>query len=235
MIVGMALVAVRGAMAVAMIVMTMAVMVMAAATAVAMRMIVLLSMLVLVVMRMIMAVVIVMMPMAVVMTMMMIVMVVPAAAIVAMGVMVDFRFRLERALDHRHRTALPAHQLAERSIVRNVKRFGRHLGRDMVAAEMPGETHQPQRVLGADFQQAFRRGLDLDQHAVFELQGIAVVQRRRLVERDREFQPARGANAHAIDRAVAMAQRQRIDDALGLDGGLAKDGGGAKHRRHPMA
>lgn len=99
-----------------------------------------------------------------------------------------------------------------------------------MAAEMPGETNQPQRVLGADFQQAFRRGLDLDQRAVFELQGIAVVQRRRLVERDRELQSARRPDADAIDRTVPVAEGQRIDDALGLDGGLAKDGGGAKHR-----
>ena len=229
MIVGMALVAMCGAMAVTMIVVTMAVMVviMAAATAVAM------GVLVLVVMRMIVAVLHVVMPMAVMMTVMVVamVMIVPAAAIVAMSVVMDFRLRLERTLDHRHRTALPAHQLAESGVIRNVEGIGRHFGRDMVPAEMPGEAHQPQWVLGADFEQAFRRGLDLDQRAVFQLQRVAIVQRRRLVERDREFQPARRSYAHAIDRAVAVAQRQRIDDALGLDGGLAKNGGGAKHRR----
>ena len=227
MIVGMALVAMRGAMAVTMIVVTMAVMIMAAATAVAM------GVLVLVVMRMIVAVLHVVMPMAVMMTVMVVamVMIVPAAAIIAMGVVVNFRLWLERTLDHRHRTALPAHQLAERGVIRDVEGIGRHFGRDVMAAEMPGEAHQPQRVLGADLQQAFRRGLDLDQRAVFQLQRVAIVQRRRLVERDREFQPARRSYAHAIDRAVAVAQRQRIDDALGLDGGLAKNGGGAKHRR----
>lgn len=231
MIVGMALVAMRGAMAVTMIVVAVPVMVavMTAATAVAMGVLVL----VLVVMRMIVAVLHVVMPMAVMMTVMVVtmVMIVPAAAIVAMSVVMDFRLRLERTLDHRHRTALPAHQFTERRIVRNVEGVSRHLGRDMMAAEMPGEAHQPQRVLGADLQQAFRRGLDLDQRAVFQLQRVAIVQRRRLVERDREFQPARRSYAHAIDRAVAVAQRQRIDDALGLDGGLAKNGGGAKHRR----
>lgn len=229
MIVGMALVAMRGAVAVAMIVMTMAVMVvvMTAATALAMRMLVLVIMLVFAAVRMIMAVMVVMM--AVVMTMMM--MIVPAAAIVAMGVMMDLRLRLERTLDHRHRTALPAHQFAERGIVRDVEGIGRHLGWDMVSPEMPGETNQTQRVLGADLQQAFRCGLDLDQRAVFQPQGVAVVQHRGLVERDRELKSARRADADAIDRTVPMAQWQRIDDALGLDGGLAENGGGAKHRR----
>lgn len=236
----MALVAMRGAMAVTMIVMAMAVMVviMAATATFAMSVLVLVIMVVLVAMRVIMAmvsVVVVMVMMVIVMVMTMVVMIVPAAAIIAMGVVMHFRLRLERTLDHRHRTALPAHQLAERGVVRDVESLSRHLGRDVMAAEMPGEAHQPQRVLGADFQQAFRRGLDLDQRAVFQLQRIAVVQHRRLVERDRELQPARGANAHAVDRAVAMAQRQRIDDALGLDGGLAENGGGAKHRCDPMA
>ncbi len=235
MIVGVALVAMRGAMAVAMVVVTMTVMVVIVAATTALAMGMLVTVLVLVAMRVIMAVVIMMMAvvmaMMTVMVMTMVVMIVPAAAIVAMGVVMDFRLRLERALDHRHRAALPAHQLAKGCIIRNVESLSRHLGRDMMAAEMPGEAHQPQRVLGADFQQAFRRGLDLDQRAVFELQGIAIVQHRRLVERDREFQPARGANAHAVDRAIAVAQRQRIDDALGLDGGLAENGGGAKHRR----
>ena len=229
----MALVAMGGAMAVAMIVVAVPVMivVMAAAATLAMGMLVLVTMLVLVPMRMIVAVMVVMMPMAVVMAMMVVVVVVPAAAIVAMRVVMDFRLRLERTLDHRHGAALPTHQFAERRIVRDVKGVGRHLGRDVMAAEMPGETHQPQRVLGADFQQAFRRRLDLDQRAVFELQRVAVVQRRRLIERDREFQPARRADTDAIDRAVAVTEGQRIDDALGLDGGLAKDGGGAEHRR----
>ena len=230
MIVGVALVAMRGAMAVAMIVVTMTVMVVivAATTALAMGMLVIIVMLV--AMRVIMTMMAVVMAMMTVMVMTMVVMIVPAAAIVAMGVVMDFRLRLERALDHRHRAALPAHQFAKGCIVRDVESLSRHLGRDMMAAEMPGETNQTQRVLGADFQQAFRRGLDLDEAAVFELQRVAIVQHRRLVERDRELQSARRANAHAVDRTIAVAQRQRIDDALGLDGGLAENGGGAKHR-----
>ncbi|BCB20547.1 hypothetical protein OCUBac02_34410 [Bosea sp. ANAM02] len=233
MIVGVALVAMRGAMAVTMIVVTMAVIVVIMAAAAALAMGMLVVMLVLVAMRVIMAMVRVIMSVAVIMAML--VMVVPAAAIVAMGVVMDLRLRLERSLDHRHRTALPAYQFAERRIVGDIEGIGRHFGRDVMAAEMPGEAYEPQRVLGADFQQAFRRGLDPNQRAVFQLQRVAVVQHRRPVERDREFQPTRRADADAVDRAVAVAKRQRIDDALGLDGGLAENGGGAKHRCDPMA
>lgn len=221
MIVRMALVAMRGTMAMALIVLavTMVIVVMVAATALAM------GVLVLVIMRMIMAVVMMVIVMAV--TMMM---VVPAAAIVAMSVVMHFGLRLERALDHRHRTALPAHQFAKCCIVRDVKGVSRHLGRDVMAPEMPGEADKPQRILGADFQQAFRRGLDQNQRAVVQLQRVTVVQHRRLVERDREFQPARRSYAYAIDRAIPMTQRQCIDDALSLDGGLAENGAGAEHR-----
>lgn len=223
MVVGMALVAVRGAMAVAVIVMAVAVMVvvMAAATPLAMGVLVLVAMIVLVAMRVIMAVVVVM------------VMVVPAAAVVAMGVVMHFRLRLERALDLGHGAALPAHQLGEGRVAGDIERVGRHLRRDVVPAEMPGEAHQPQRILGADFQQLLRCGFDLDEAAILQLQRVAVVQRRRLVEGDREFQAARGRHGDAVDIAVPVPEAERIGDALGADSGLANDGSGAKHDEHP--
>lgn len=218
------------AMAVTVVVIPMAVVVMIvpASTALAMGVLV-----VLVLVRMIMAVVLMAVPM--VMTMMMImpvvVMVVPAAAIVAMGVVMHLGLRLERTLDLGHRAALSAHQLRQGRMAGHVQGISRHFSGDVMAAEMPGQTHQAQRVLGANLEQALRRGLDLHQAAVVQLQRIAGVQHRRLVEADREFQPALGRDGHAVDGAVAMTEAQRIDDAVGPDGGLAKDGSGAKHKR----
>lgn len=216
----MAFVAVRGAMPVAMVVMMVAVMIVIMAAAATLAM----GVLMLVPMRMIVIVV-----MTMVMAMVMVMMIVPAAAIVAMGVVVDLMLGLERALDHRHRTTLAAHQLGKSGIVGHIERIGRHFRRNVMAAEMPGKTHQPQRIFGTDFQQAFRRGLDLNQAPVLQLQRIAVVQRCRLVEGDREFQPAHGHHGDAVDAALTVTEAERIDDALGADGGLAKDGSGAKH------
>jgi hypothetical protein len=233
MIVGMALVAMCRAMAVTMIVIAMAVMVMVvmpATAALGMGMMMLVPMgmpVTMVVMVMLMTVIVMMM------AMIMVVMVVAAAAIVAMGVVMHLRLRLEGALDRRHRAALPAHQFGQRRIVRNIEGVGRHLGRNVMAAEMPGEARQPQRILGPDLQKAFRCRLDLDEAAILQLQGIAVVQRGRLVERDLDREPARGRGGDAAAIAVAMGETERVGDPLGADGGLAKDGSGAKHRRRP--
>lgn len=223
MIVRVALVAMHSAMTVSMIVVAVAVMVviMPAAAALAMGMIVLVRMIVMAVMVF----------MTVIVVIMIMVVVVATAAIIAMGVVMHLRLRLERALDRRHRAALPAHQLGQRRIVRNIERLGRHFGRDVMAAEMPGEARQPQRILGANLQQAFRHGLDLHETAVLQLEGIAVVQHRRLVERDLDLEPARGRCGHATTIAVAMGETERVGNALGANGGLAKDGSGAKHLR----
>ena len=214
----------HSAMAVSMIVMVVAVMVviMPAAAALAMGMMVLVRMIVMAVMVFMAVIVVIMIVM---------VMVMATAAIIAMGVVMHLRLRLERALDRRHRAALPAHQLGQRRIVRNIERLGRHFGRDVMAAEMPGEARQPQRILGSNLQQAFRHGLDLHETAVLQLEGIAVVQHRRLVERDLDLEPARGRCGHATTITVAMGETERVGNALGANGGLAKDGSGAKHLR----
>jgi len=158
-----------------------------------MRMGVLVTMVMLVaVMLMIMMLMAVMMAMVVIVVVMAVTMVVvAAAAIVAMVVMMHLRLRLERALDRRHGTALPAHELSDGGDVDDVERIGRHLGRNMVAAEMPGEAHQPQRVLGANFQQVLQGSLDLNEAAILEFQSIAIVEHCGLVEIDRELEPAR--------------------------------------------
>lgn len=213
----------RGAMTVTMIVVAvpMMVVIMAAAATFTMGMLVLVAVLMLV--RMIVV--------AMVMIVMAMMMIVAAAAIVAMGVVMHLRLRLEGPLDRRHRAALPAHQLSQRRIVGDVERIGRHFGRDVMAAEMPGEARQPQRVLGTNRQQAFRHGPDLHETAILQLEGIAVVQHCRLVERDLDLEPARRRRGHAAAIAVAVRETERVRDALGADGGLANEGVGAKHLR----
>lgn len=213
----------RGAMTVTMIVVAvpMMVVIMAAAATFTMGMLVLVAVLMLV--RMIVV--------AMVMIVMAMMMIVAAAAIVAMGVVMHLRLRLEGPLDRRHRAALPAHQLSQRRIVGDVERIGRHFGRDVMAAEMPGEARQPQRVLGTNRQQAFRHGPDLHETAILQLEGIAVVQHCRLVERDLNLEPARRRRGHAAAIAVAVRETERVRDALGADGGLANEGVGAKHLR----
>lgn len=187
------------------------------------------TMVVIVMLMAVMLVAVVFMAVSMIVVMVMAVMIVPAAAIIAM--MMHLGLRLERALDGRHGAALPAHQFRNGWDVDDVERVSSHLGRDVVAAEMPGEAHQPQRVLGFDLQQALGRSLDLHEPAILQLQRIAIVQHCGLVEVDGELQAPRRLHRQGAAAAILMPEAERIDNALGTDGGLANDGGGAKHVR----
>ena len=182
MVVRVALMAVFGAVLVAVIRMAM---VMSAAAGVAMR--VGMAMGVSFCMAMGMAVLAMRMGVIVpvmVMTMLVVtVMAVIMAGMVAIGVIVvvGAALGLERPRHGVHRAALAAHHLGEDMVVLDLDRVSGDLGRGVAVADMPGDPHQPQRVLGADLEQALRRGLDQDEPAVLQLHGIAVPERSGLV------------------------------------------------------
>jgi hypothetical protein len=137
--------------------------------------------------------------------------------------------RLEGPLDGSCRTALPAHEFGDGRIVLDVEGVCRDFDQAMAAAEMPGETREAQGVLGLDLQQRLGRSLDLDELAVLEPQGIAVVDGGFHVEIEMDL----GA-ALSLQRTMATVSRRvvegdGVDDAAGLHGGLADDGGDAGH------
>jgi hypothetical protein len=175
----------------------------------------------------------VMMVMVVVIMIMMtvIMMAVGVAGMVAIGVVVVIgaAFGLERAHHGAHRAALAADHLGQNMVVLDIDRVRRDLGRRVPVADMPGDPHQPQRVLSPDLEQALRRGLDQDEPAILQLDGIAIADRGGFVEIEQDAEPAIGLEREAAAVAVVMVERQRIDDAVLPDGGLANDGGGAKH------
>lgn len=151
------------------------------------------------------------------------------AAGITMVVVMDFGLGLERPLDFAHRTALAANQFGQRGIVLDIDRIGRNFRRDMMATEVPGETRQPQRILGGDRDQLLRRGPDQHQPAVFELDRIAVVQRGRLVEVEQDLLPAIALERGMASIAAMMVEGEGLDDPVLLDRGLADDGDGALH------
>ena len=114
--------------------------------------------------------------MAVAMVMMVVVM--PVVVIADMGA----ALRLEGALDRGCGAALPSHQLGHGRAVLHIEGIARDLDEAVAAAEMPGETDEAQGVLGPHFQQGLGRRLHLDEPAVLEPQGIAVVDRGLHVE-----------------------------------------------------
>lgn len=149
--------------------------------------------------------------------------------VVGVTVIIGAALRLERTFDHAHGAALATDHLGEDMVVLDIDRVRRDLRGRVPVADMPGDAHQPQRVLGPHFEQALRSGSDQDQAAVFELHGIAIVQNRRLVEIEQDLAPAIAFQRDAAAIAILMVERQGLDDLVLLDRGLADDGGGAQH------
>lgn len=152
-----------------------------------------------------------------------------AFMVVGVTVIIGAALRLERTFDHAHGAALATDHLGEDVVVLDIDGVRRDLRGRVPVADMPGDAHQPQRVLGPHFEQALRSGPDQDQAAVFEFHGIAIVQNRRFVEIEQDLAPAIAFQRDAAAIAVLVVERQGLDDLVLLDRGLADDGGGAQH------
>jgi hypothetical protein len=123
-------------------------------------------------------------PMTVLVTMVLVLMVVRVMMIVA-GVIVGAAFRAKGA---RHRccaATLTAHHLGQHMVGLDIDRVGRHFGWRVAIADVPGDPQQPERIFGAHLQKPLGRGLDLDEPAIVELQRVAIVEDRGLVEIDK--------------------------------------------------
>lgn len=137
--------------------------------------------------------------------------------------------RLEGTLNERHSAALPARELSQRRIVLDVKGIVRDLGEAVIAAEVPCEAHEAERVFRLHFQQAFGLGLDLHETAILETQRVAVVDGGFHVEIEMDLGSAIALQMVMTAVAGLMVERHCIDDTVGLHGGLADDGGNAGH------
>ncbi len=165
------------------------------------------------------------MGMVVAVRMAMIMVMMPMVVIAHMGA----ALRPEGALHRSHRAALTAGQFRKGRVVLDVEGIIRELGKPMVAAEMPGEAHEAQGIFGPDLEQPFGRSLHLHEPPVLEPQGIAVVDRGLHVEIEMNLGAALGLQPAVAAVAGLMVERDDVDDAVGLYGGLADDGGDAGH------
>ena len=171
-------------------------------------------------MSMVLVTVIVLMPM-VVMPVTMMVMVVVADMGAALG--------LERTLHRGHGAALTARQLREGRIVLDIEGVVRNLGEAVVRAEMPGQTHKAHGVLRLHLEQGLGFRLHLDEAAVFEAQGVAVVDGGLHVEIEMDLRPALAVQVGVPAVPRLVIEDYRVHDTVWLHGGLADDGGDAGH------
>lgn len=132
------------------------------------------------------------------------------------------------------RTALTADHLGEHVIVLDVKSISGDLGWGVAVADMPGDAHQAQRVLGPDFKQRFGCGVNGDEAAIIKLDRIALGNDGCLVEIEQKFHASHGFQHGAAALAVLVGEHDRAHDLVGLDGGFADDCGGALHGSDPL-
>jgi hypothetical protein len=151
------------------------------------------------------------------------------AVVVAAVGLVGAALGAERAPDGRRRAALAADHLGQDVVVLDPDRVGADLGRRVPVADVPGDPHQPQRILGPDLEERLGRRLHLHEAPVLEPHCIAVGKRRRLIEVEEEVEPALPFQRHAAPVPALMIEDDRVGDPVGLHGGLADDGGGAEH------
>lgn len=181
------------------------------------------SMFMLMLMLMIVGVVIVGVP--VIMMIVPMVMVMMVVVVAVMGALL----RPEGALHRGRDAALSAGELGQGRRVFHIEGLGRDLRKAMLAAEMPGETHEAQGILGPHFEEVLGGGLHLHEAPVLEPQGIPVVDHRLHVEVEMDLGAGLGLQMRMAAAAGLMVEDDRIDDPVGLHGGLADEGGGARH------
>jgi hypothetical protein len=159
------------------------------------------------------------------MTMTVAVVMVPVIVIAVMSAALG----LERALHRAGRATLTAHQLGHGRAVFHVERLVGDLEEPVLAAKVPGKTHEAQRVLGPNLQKLLGCRLHLHEPPVLEAQRIAVIDGGFHVEIEHDLGAALGLQGRLAAIARLMVERDRVHDTVGLHGGLADDGGNAGH------
>jgi hypothetical protein len=162
------------------------------------------------------------MPMMV-MVAMMVAMVMPAIMVIGPA------FGLEGPQDGLCHAALAPHHFRQDMVLFDIERIGSDFGWCVTVADMPGDAHQPERILRADLEQRLGCRYDTHQRAVLQLECIAVIQRAGFLEIEQEFGPGFTFEGNAAALAPLVIERNAVNDLVRLHGGFADDGGGAQH------
>src|SRR5215218_9229561 len=137
--------------------------------------------------------------------------------------------RLERPIHRRRRAALPARHVGEHRILLDVEGLRGHLGRRVPVADVVGDLEKTQRVLGAQLQEALRRGLYLDEAAVFQHHGVAVIEHGGLVEVEEEVEPGIALQSDSPAVAAFVIEGHSLRDAVRRHGRFSDDRRSAEH------
>ena len=137
-------------------------------------------------------------------------------------------FGVERRLDGGDGGAEAARHLLDHGIAADAQRPARQFGRQVAVAEMPGDADQRRGLGGANFGERLRRGDDLDDPPVLELEPVAAAQQHRLFEIEQEIEAAHALHRHATTMAFVVVEHDGIGGFAGPAAG-GDDGRGAQH------
>jgi hypothetical protein len=133
---------------------------------------------------------------------------------VAMASGIGATFGIEWRIDLQDTRAKTLDHLLDDVISPDPQALGHDLGRQMPVAEMPGQTHQMERILSANFKQRLRRRHHLDQPPVLQDQRIAATQRHGGFQVEQKFETSRSRHRHPPPVTIVEVQHDGIGRRL---------------------
>jgi hypothetical protein len=184
---------------------------------------------VIMIMAMVPMIIVMVVVMAVPMVMMMIAVIMMVVVVMtAMGI--GAALRLEGRAHVEHRGAEPAQHVLDDMVAADEDEILAELRRQVAVAEVPGEAHQVAWVFCQDARERLEGRLDRDAAAVLQFEEVAIAERARLGQVEKEFEPFLALHRHA----AAVPRIEIEDDGIG---GLARYGfgnaDGTDHDRAP--
>jgi hypothetical protein len=156
-----------------------------------------------------------------IMPMMMVIMPMVVMAMIVAMIMITQMHRclgLEGALNLYDLQTHVAGQLHHMRLGRHVKRIRRKLHWHMRGTKIEGQTQQPHRIIALGLEQMLLGRLHLHEPAIVELQGIAILELRRLAEMHAKLAQNGCLDMRMRQHARMMGQADGLDDSLRLDG-----------------
>lgn len=123
-------------------------------------------------------------------------------------------------------------QFDEHIVVSDAECIRQQLRRRMAIAEMPGDARDDMRIGRAELNQTLRLAAHHDDIAGFELEAIAIDERRRFSEIDEKFGALGARQRTAATAAIVEIEFNRVDHTASIEAAALKGLGRSDHGGH---
>ena len=136
---------------------------------------------------------------------------------------------LKSGVDEAHFSTEPLHHFDKNIIVADPQRIRQQLRRRMPIAQMPGHTRDHMRITRAEFHQTLRPRHHRHKRTVFQHEGIALHQGRRIRQIGMKGDPLAAGETRPPPTAILEIQIHAVNDASDIIGAGKADLGGTEH------